>query len=1282
MIWLRYNRQTPCPVCNGERRDCRQNTSTNLVYCRSSEANPLDYLYRGQDPWGFNLWAYKPDAEKWADERRQEWLKEQGKQGAGRREQGSRERRSREQGESLEKLLSIPERDQVIREILGQLTLSQTHGQILRERGISDRQITEGNYRSITKWQRLRKPVDIRLSGVNHRGDKLNNPCDGILIPVPDENGLYTGLRINNLTPQANELGKYLWLSSKNSRGIPIDLPSGELPIATYLPQEAPEKEIIGFCEGLEYKPLLASSNVGIPIIGASGGNFGSSTKAIEAAIASIKQRYGWEKPKFVLYADAGSIINPNVAIAYEKLGKIVPNLKVVDWGQLTDKETGLDIDELDDQTIEKIKLAKSFRFSLQGEGNVKLITIKQFLKKAKSYQKKKLDPRIKKIQKDLRSLTYAPDIQLTQKDLIDGKYLPSDLLIELMPKQGIINLKSAKGSGKSHLNENLIKQLRTEGYKIISIVPRIVLGRGQAQAWGIEWQIDTDDPLCKQVNRLTIYENQATLGLCFDSIWKLYHRNLEKTAIFLDEAELGLTHLLASSTCKEKRSLLLKSFQKIINEVLSYKGLVLLSDADLTDVSIDYIRSLAPTNTSVFTIVNHEKPLSYKAYILNQKKWIKQEALNAIEAGQKIIIATDSQAEAEKMERELHKRFPDKIINRIDSKTVEDQWGKDYVERVNESIKKERPDILIYTPSMSTGTSIDGKINGKIDHEVKHWFDKVFGIFVGVLTPSQCRQALMRYRANVPRYIYIRTAGMIRGNRSFDPVEINKSLHEYHKEGLSLLDVQQLVKLDDPVEYIEKLLEMVDCEKRQWSNVHITAYCNFKARDNFGLANLREIFTQELIDEGHEVIKINTNGCEVLLQTKEFMEGETEQGKAIHRETASAIANSGDITLEAAQSIMRKATATATERHQATKAFIGEEIPGVELTPEFIEKNVVRDRRRSLNAIKLYWKLLNPDAAQYYDEKEYSHKFRQFATHSIVYLPDIRAYYPLVKELLDLGILEVLANPDKEYTQDDSWLEEFKQKCLRRRNRLYQLFDIIVTKKSKAIHLLNRFLDKIGLGFICEQKRVNGERVRTYKLDPEKLNNSDRNAILNAFDLKWGQTVTRYGLEGVTELPENSYTINQQETSVTVENNGRTETDYRTGFSLGTENVVQVGNPQDQLENEEGQSQSPQSLGGVTELARTRKTNNQEETNVTEDLKPFWWPYSSDRYSPDFELTVHTAYWWLLAAESFEGLELAKAKITQLSHKLGWGSHQLLNWLFERMPDDAIDYVEGLMAI
>ncbi len=766
---------------------------------------------------------------------------------------------------------------------------------------------------------------------------------------------------------------------------------------------------------------------------------------------------------------------------------------------------------------------------------------LKERIEKAKPF-KKFVSPQIKQLQKKLRSFTYAPDIELEKEDLVDGKYLPIELITDLIPKNfsGILNLMSPKGSGKSTLIEALVKIWRNQGKKVITITPRIALGRAQSSDWGIEWIVEIDEQLFKKANKLTIYENQATLGLCFDSIWKIAGRDFDNTVVILDESELGLSHQLMAKTCKDIRPKLLNSFEKIAQGTLAYNGILLLSDADLTDISVDYVKALAPENTEVFSIVNRNKPNPYQAYIYNQKKWLKQEILNRIELGERIMICTDSQAQAETLDRELSKGYPDKKIDRIDATTTREDYGKDFVKRVNESIKKERPDILIITPSMGTGTSIDGKIkiedNGKektiVDQEVKNWFDQVFGIFEGVLTPSQCRQMLMRFRQNVDRHIFIKGVGLINGDRSFDPDEINKNLHTYHSEGLDIGDIIKSINADDPVEIVEKLIEMIDEEKRQWSNPHLEAYSKFKARNNYGLSNLREFLIKELKEEGHQVREIDTinpekqeEKKEVSPSTIEFIKGEKEQKEAINREAATAINEAATIPLDKAKEIKRKPNPTTSELNEASKAFLSDELPGVELTSDFIHDNIIKDRRRSLNAIKLFWKLNNMDAAKFYDEKEYRHKFRQFASHNTVFLPDIKAYYPMLQEAVDSGIKifidYILANPDKEYTQDSPEILALKQSLLFRRGRLRSHFNLTVTKESKPMALAKRVLNKFGINLKGTQKRVDGKQVWVYQLDLEKLNNPDRLSILQSLDLKWSQTQATEGLEPVTELSE-----------------------------------------------------------------------------------------------------------------------------------------------------------------
>ncbi|MGK7886834.1 MAG: hypothetical protein AB4057_19680, partial [Crocosphaera sp.] len=354
MNWKRFTRREVCPVCNGERHDCRQNLETNLIHCRSNEANPLDSIYRGQDTWGFNMWAYKPDVDEWASRNREEWLEEQ---------QRKRALKEQQDKEKLKKLLPIKERDKVIRTILEQLTLSDAHRQRLKTRGLTDTQIDEAGYRSVKQWQKLTNPVNNRLSGVNIRGDKLNNFTNGILIPIANEDGLYTALRVNNLEAATNGHGKYYWLSSAK-RGIKVRLPNGELPITVYFPDKPSQTNQIGLCEGLEYKPLLAAKNLGIPVIGFPGSNFSISPKTLKALIKKIWTEWictnfdttsnetknytdYTEQCSIILIADAGVGVNPQISNSHISTMKMIDgwgyDIKLADWGQLNDKKNGLD---------------------------------------------------------------------------------------------------------------------------------------------------------------------------------------------------------------------------------------------------------------------------------------------------------------------------------------------------------------------------------------------------------------------------------------------------------------------------------------------------------------------------------------------------------------------------------------------------------------------------------------------------------------------------------------------------------------------------------------------------------------------------------------------------------------------------------------------------------------------------------------------------------------------------------------------------------------------------
>jgi hypothetical protein len=801
MTWIRYNRRTPCPVCNGERRDCRQNTSTNLVYCRSSEANPLDYLYRGQDAWGFNLWAYKPDADEWADERRQEWLEEQQRQ---------RDLRQQQEREQLNALLPIPERDKVIREILNQLTLSDRHRYILKQRGLTDTQINETGYRSVSQWQKLTNPVTNELSGVKYDGKSLINHTDGILIPIPNEDGLYTHLRVNDLTPETEN--KYYPLSSAK-RGVKYHLPSGEQPIAVYMPHEAPKKQIIGLTEGLEYKPLLASSNVGVPIIGASGGNFGSSTKAIEAAIASIKSRYEWDEVEFILYADAGSIINPNVAIAYEKLGKLLPELKVGDWGQLNDKESGLDIDEIDAENL-KISLIPIDEFK---EKSDQLIYHQKAFKAWKSCK------------------------QFTPTKTVDQEYLD----LPVPDKNTILCGKSGLGTGKT---TNTIEWFKNglDNYGAVSLGYRNSLlyqfCEKTSQAKKETNKNIEFTHIHEQESSLYIRNPQGKVAACINSHYRFNANDFDEKVLLLDEIISVLKHLLFSPTINSREQAI-----ELVKGAIIKSDRIISFDGNLSDMYCDFIAACDPTK-KIEKVENTYK--GNKANLVLLDGTIKKTKLRKRDHAPWLYdlittpdmtgaIASDNQTLLESLHRILDK-LGHKVL-RIDSKTINKPEVKEFLKDPDKYLRENKIDRLLFSPSCESG----------LDIKISNYFTHFFGLFYGALDADSITQIIGRIRdSQVTRYLWVNPFTKVDDRNSIKSPFLEKLQYHFNQRLTRDLHLA-MVGEDNKQELISELLTKV---KEDLDTPESKLAQRLEAMINYEKANLRQCVYWLLEQQGYDI--------------------------------------------------------------------------------------------------------------------------------------------------------------------------------------------------------------------------------------------------------------------------------------------------------------------------------------------------------------------------------------------------------------------------------------------
>ncbi len=1139
MSWKRFSRRD-CPICSGTRKDCRQNITTGLIHCRELDAAPSGYIFRGYDSLGFGMWTDQVEAEAWTEEKRREW------------QEMRRQERERKQARRA-RLLAYSERDAAIRQILNQLELSQENQAQLRQRGMSDEQIELGMYRSVKPWQRLQFPVTAGLAGVQRSGKQLYVPASGILCPIPNHRGEFVGwqIRLDN----SGELPKYLWASSEKKHrqdGPSAHLKNGELPLAFFapssqrhkvvsqwfknsdttlkeaggrrqraegekleedsdlsqfqvafkgkactrlggrekissllppvlcpLPSEAEASVIpVALTEGVAFKPAIATHRLGIYSIGASGGHFASSPQTlktylehIEAVCKAKSQQASAIQP--LLFADAGCLTNENVLKVYDntvrKIKELGFELKIAWWGQA--EKNAADIDEIAETTLNSIRL----------------LSYQEFLSLVKKTQR---DLHVEAVQRGLQSLSYEPNVRLQDRYLRD--------LAQRIPVQGIVALKSPKGSGKSVQIKKISASARSRGMKVISLTPRRALGREQSLKWDIEWGGDAE---VTGIHRLTLLENLETVGICWDSLWKLMERDWSHTLVIIDESELALVHLLLSSTCKEKRPLILRVLETKLQECLANGGTLLIADADLTDLSIDYFQSLVP-DAPFFVVANEYggRETRWQIDFHTGKKdttisnLIADVATPVIEEKgerqRRIVIPTDSQDQAEALERFIRERFPHLLTIRIDSTTTETDEGRAFVERPNEKILELQPDVLIYTPSMGAGVSIDVP-----------WFDRMYAFFNGVIEPSQCRQMLGRIRATIPRTIWCRSRGQVEGSTSFLPEEIKSHLFTFHRETSILIDVAKAIAPDDPTDWqIRQAYDAIwNREKQAWDNPHVDLYCSLMARKNYGLSHLASELRRQLIAEGH--LLIDSDGG-----------GSTDEGlrvaqlkKQLPVEEAQAIALAEDIPLDLALLLKQKPNLTQQQRHQITKALLSAELLGVTLDPAFIYKAVTKDHRKWLNAQKLFWYCQHPEQVKVMDRREWLDHLRQFSN-GAVYLPDIRTYSLQVKVLHDIGLFRVidLNCPDQEYSGDAEAIGRLLQKARKFSRNIHTAFNLKVTKQSKPIQLINHLLKRVGLHLKFQRQVAKGQRF--YRIDLNKLNDPDRITVLNSLSQKWAQ--------------------------------------------------------------------------------------------------------------------------------------------------------------------------------
>ncbi|XWK86005.1 MAG: plasmid replication protein, CyRepA1 family [Phormidium sp.] len=496
-------------------------------------------------------------------------------------------------------------------------------------------------------------------------------------------------------------------------------------------------------------------------------------------------------------------------------------------------------------------------------------------------------------------SLTIPATVKLNVADL-------STIGLEL-PKTGIIAIASGKGTGKT----KLIAQVTAENERLLSLTHRIFLGRSLAERLGYTWRTDAD-----KGNGYYIDENGCPtwrLGLCVESLLGIRPFQFMGATVVIDEVCQVFRALLTSNTCNKegRRPAILARFE----EIIKIAGRVIIADADLDNFVVDYVKALRGED-EVFLIQNQYQTPGYGCTIYDSldHSAIVADTVEMATGGKRLFIATDSLKSSNVLVNLLESGISRDRILVINSETVNLNEQREYVRQINEKLPLY--DIVIATPSMSTGVSIEAQ-----------WFDAVIGIFYGVVNDADIAQSLARVRHPIPRYIWVAKCG-----KNFCAVSKSESAYVILRELKTRWDLEVgLIRMSLSPEMLAVVNTPIDwencCHKKLWAQI--------EANSNAAMWNLREAAIARLRYEGNHLKIITVNSSPV------FQHLTKKVSNKIQVAHYKAVANSRILSTREKEQLESQEVITVESRLNLEKTQIAEWAAvqkEAEITPELVK--------------------------------------------------------------------------------------------------------------------------------------------------------------------------------------------------------------------------------------------------------------------------------------------------------------------------------------------------------
>ncbi|MCC5669008.1 DUF3854 domain-containing protein [Nostoc sp. CHAB 5784] len=645
----------------------------------------------------------------------------------------------------------------------------------------------------------------------------------------------------------------------------------------------------------------------------------------------------------------------------------------------------------------------------------------------------------------------FKPDV------IVNTRYLST--VIRSLPQSGLVGLASDMGTGKTEILammrfDNPDLSFLNNGHRVTLL--KNLSDRLQTAMY---FAISCGD-----------WAKAKALSITVDSLYKMANDLQAYDILFIDEACQYLAHLLKSKTCKEHRGAILE-----VLEYLVYNAkLVVLADAHLDDLTIEFFMQMRPADEKPYIIKNEYRSGGRQVY------WYEGKNSSAIVAefhaqlmlGKKLMMVSDSKRFIKKLERALNDgsaiddndETPESAEDRklrvwaIHSENSGSEENVIFIREINIAIKD--IDAFLITPSLSSGVDISS-----------YHFDAVFGVFHAVSqSATECAQQLWRYRPNVPMYVWVAL------RPPFGYAETNARRIK-----------ERIIQKNEMTAFLIRIDRETGRRgaEKDWA---LDASCQIEGQRNWSINNLRADLRSLLEEMGNTIVSLGDGGDEA---TSRWMKA---AGIAIDEEHYRKVANAKDIDRRTYNSRQHQDYLKPEEVLECEKFRI-QDTYGMSVTPELVEQD---DGGRLIKKIVALEAILATPGEMVTDdqgrefvpppaivvERDLGERERlaictDWSNHSTAWL--MRHRLGLRAVLIDLmaGV---------EIKGDEAMIQALAEFSKRNASHVKGILNLTIPLSESPMWILGQYLSQLGLSTESRRPMEDGQRVRYYRLNTEDV--------------------------------------------------------------------------------------------------------------------------------------------------------------------------------------------------